>query len=130
VELDRIANGGVRKTTLQKTKIFGHEVKEMLKRHWLLCIYAVLLMTGEHFRTVGRGTNSIIGFNFLSHGSQVGPIISFVDCSISFPMPSCRASCRHSRMASRFRLYIHTIPLYLFIGASSLSCYRFYPHPQ
>jgi len=27
----------------------------MLKRHWLLCIYAVLLMTG---------------FNFLSHGSQ------------------------------------------------------------
>ncbi|KAF8889142.1 carboxylic acid transporter protein [Gymnopilus junonius] len=29
--------------------------KEMLKKHWLLCIYAVLLMTG---------------FNFLSHGSQ------------------------------------------------------------
>ncbi|KAF8873013.1 carboxylic acid transporter [Gymnopilus junonius] len=28
---------------------------EMLKKHWLLCIYAVLLMTG---------------FNFLSHGSQ------------------------------------------------------------
>ncbi|KIJ57566.1 hypothetical protein HYDPIDRAFT_53191, partial [Hydnomerulius pinastri MD-312] len=41
--------------TTQKTKIFVRETKEMLKRHWLLCIYAVLLMTG---------------FNFLSHGSQ------------------------------------------------------------
>ncbi|KAG1732452.1 carboxylic acid transporter protein [Suillus paluster] len=41
--------------TSQKTKIFFRETKEMLKRHWLLCIYAVLLMTG---------------FNFMSHGSQ------------------------------------------------------------
>ncbi|KAB5592912.1 Carboxylic acid transporter [Ceratobasidium theobromae] len=38
-----------------KTRIFLHETKEMLKQHWLLCIYAVLLMAG---------------FNFLSHGSQ------------------------------------------------------------
>ncbi|KAG1824236.1 carboxylic acid transporter protein [Suillus variegatus] len=41
--------------TSQKTKTFIKETKAMLKRHWLLCIYAVLLMTG---------------FNFLSHGSQ------------------------------------------------------------
>ncbi|KAI0087910.1 MFS general substrate transporter [Irpex rosettiformis] len=46
------AAGGERKN---KTKIFLHETKEMLKKHWILCIYAVLLMTG---------------FNFLSHGSQ------------------------------------------------------------
>ncbi|KAF7319309.1 MFS domain-containing protein [Mycena chlorophos] len=39
----------------EKTRIFLHETKEMLKKHWVLCIYAVLLMTG---------------FNFLSHGSQ------------------------------------------------------------
>jgi SHS family lactate transporter-like MFS transporter len=32
--------------TSQKTKIFLRETKAMLKRHWLLCIYAVLLMTG------------------------------------------------------------------------------------
>lgn len=38
-----------------KWRVFMHETKEMLSRHWLLCIYAVLLMTG---------------FNFLSHGSQ------------------------------------------------------------
>ncbi|KAG8679425.1 hypothetical protein FRC12_022849, partial [Ceratobasidium sp. 428] len=38
-----------------KTRVFLHETKQMLKSHWLLCIYAVLLMTG---------------FNFLSHGSQ------------------------------------------------------------
>jgi len=31
------------------------EIKTMLKQHWMLCIYAILLMTG---------------FNFLSHGSQ------------------------------------------------------------
>jgi len=42
-------------TTTEKTKIFFHETKEMLKIHWKLCIYAVLLMSG---------------FNFLSHGSQ------------------------------------------------------------
>ncbi|KAG2123834.1 carboxylic acid transporter protein [Suillus clintonianus] len=41
--------------TSQKTKIFIKETKEMLKTHWLLCIYAVVLMTG---------------FNFMSHGSQ------------------------------------------------------------
>ncbi|KIK93943.1 hypothetical protein PAXRUDRAFT_484505 [Paxillus rubicundulus Ve08.2h10] len=41
--------------TSQKTKVFLRETKEMLKLHWKLCIYAVLLMTG---------------FNFLSHGSQ------------------------------------------------------------
>ena len=33
-------------STKNKTKIFLHETWEMLKRHWLLCIYAVLLMTG------------------------------------------------------------------------------------
>ena len=32
--------------TTQKTKIFIRETKAMLKKHWLLCIYAVLLMTG------------------------------------------------------------------------------------
>ncbi|KAG6864480.1 hypothetical protein C0991_009229 [Blastosporella zonata] len=42
-------------STGHKTKVFIKETGEMLKRHWLLCIYAVLLMTG---------------FNFLSHGSQ------------------------------------------------------------
>ncbi|EKM51726.1 uncharacterized protein PHACADRAFT_127559 [Phanerochaete carnosa HHB-10118-sp] len=42
-------------STKSKTRIFLHETKEMLKKHWILCIYAVLLMTG---------------FNFLSHGSQ------------------------------------------------------------
>ncbi|TEB27753.1 carboxylic acid transporter [Coprinellus micaceus] len=48
---------GVHKTTGEKTRIFLREIKEMLKTHWLLCIYAVLLMTA-------------VGFNFLSHGSQ------------------------------------------------------------
>jgi MFS transporter, SHS family, lactate transporter len=33
-------------TTSTKTKIFIKETKVMLKKHWLLCIYAVLLMTG------------------------------------------------------------------------------------
>jgi len=43
------------RTTKETTRIFLTETKAMLKRHWILCIYAVLLMTG---------------FNFLSHGSQ------------------------------------------------------------
>lgn len=33
-------------TTTNKTKVFIHETWVMLKQHWLLCIYAVLLMTG------------------------------------------------------------------------------------
>jgi len=41
--------------TNNKSKVFIRETKAMLKKHWILCIYAVLLMTG---------------FNFLSHGSQ------------------------------------------------------------
>jgi SHS family lactate transporter-like MFS transporter len=32
---------------VNKTRIFLRETKQMLKTHWLLCIYAVLLMTGE-----------------------------------------------------------------------------------
>jgi len=52
VKADERARGA---STTKKTKVFIHETKEMLKKHWLLCIYAVLLMTG---------------FNFLSHGSQ------------------------------------------------------------
>ncbi|KAI3605293.1 carboxylic acid transporter [Moniliophthora roreri] len=43
------------RTTANKTRIFIRETGRMLKTHWMLCIYAVLLMTG---------------FNFLSHGSQ------------------------------------------------------------
>ncbi|KAJ7725428.1 MFS general substrate transporter [Mycena maculata] len=39
----------------QKTRVFLRETGAMLRSHWLLCVYAVLLMTG---------------FNFLSHGSQ------------------------------------------------------------
>jgi SHS family lactate transporter-like MFS transporter len=34
-------------TTTHKTRVFLKETKAMLKKHWLLCIYAVLLMTGE-----------------------------------------------------------------------------------
>ena len=45
----------IMRPTQSKTRIFLHEVKQMLKQHWILAIYAVLLMTG---------------FNFLSHGSQ------------------------------------------------------------
>jgi len=42
-------------STKGKTRVFVRETGKMLKRHWFLCVYAVLLMTG---------------FNFLSHGSQ------------------------------------------------------------
>ena len=45
----------VEKPGQSKTRVFFHEVGQMLKNHWLLSIYAVLLMSG---------------FNFLSHGSQ------------------------------------------------------------
>ncbi|KIY68948.1 carboxylic acid transporter protein [Cylindrobasidium torrendii FP15055 ss-10] len=46
---------GIHRTSSEKSRIFLKETGAMLKRHWMLCIYAVLLMTG---------------FNFLSHGSQ------------------------------------------------------------
>ena len=34
-------------TSANKTKVFWKETKRMLAKHWLLCIYAVILMTGE-----------------------------------------------------------------------------------
>jgi len=43
------------KPSQSRTHIFFHEVGQMLKNHWLRCIYVVLLMSG---------------FSFLSHGSQ------------------------------------------------------------
>ena len=57
-----------------KTKTFFREIKEMLRTHWLLCIYAVLLMTGKllcNYLVHGPQQIYSIGFNFLSHGSQV-----------------------------------------------------------
>jgi SHS family lactate transporter-like MFS transporter len=33
-------------TTTKKTQTFLRETKAMLKKHWILCIYAILLMTG------------------------------------------------------------------------------------
>jgi SHS family lactate transporter-like MFS transporter len=42
-------------STGKKTRLFIQQATVMLKKHWLLCVYAVLLMTG---------------FNFFSHGSQ------------------------------------------------------------
>ncbi|KAF8261080.1 MFS general substrate transporter, partial [Lactarius quietus] len=42
-------------STGKKTKVFIHQVRQMLRVRWGLCIYAVLLMAG---------------FMFLSHGSQ------------------------------------------------------------
>ncbi|KAI0247448.1 MFS general substrate transporter [Lactifluus subvellereus] len=47
------AHGG--RNTGKKTKVFIHQVGAMLRVHWALCVYAILLMAG---------------FNFLSHGSQ------------------------------------------------------------
>jgi MFS transporter, SHS family, lactate transporter len=46
--------------TLTRTRIFIQETKLMLKKHWLLCIYAILLMTGEPF--------AIITFDERYHG--------------------------------------------------------------
>ncbi|KIM49920.1 hypothetical protein M413DRAFT_408326 [Hebeloma cylindrosporum] len=71
-------------STTQKTKVFLKETGEMLKKHWLLCIYAVLLMTG---------------FNFLSHGSQdlyptyltVSKGISTDDATIATIIGNCGA---------------------------------------
>ena len=59
--------------TTQKTKIFIHETKAMLKNHWLLCIYAVLLMIGMYLVMLWLLSTryQLLGFTFLSHGSQV-----------------------------------------------------------
>jgi SHS family lactate transporter-like MFS transporter len=35
--------------TATKSRVFFQESKEMLKTHWMLCIYGVLLMTGAFF---------------------------------------------------------------------------------
>lgn len=71
-------------STQSKTRVFFHEVKQMLKHHWKLAIYAVLLMTG---------------FNFLSHGSQdlyptylqVGKGLSKFDSTVATIIGNCGA---------------------------------------
>jgi MFS transporter, SHS family, lactate transporter len=42
-------------TTMSATKTFLREAKMMLARHWLLFIYAVVLMTGERLIKLGWG---------------------------------------------------------------------------
>lgn len=59
IEREKAAAAGVVTGSREKSKIFLRETWTMLKHHWKLWIYAVLLMSG---------------FNFLSHGSQVGHV--------------------------------------------------------
>lgn len=45
---------GRRTRGLHRTKIFLNETKKMLRRHWILCIYAVVFMSGQcvlHFES-------------------------------------------------------------------------------
>jgi MFS transporter, SHS family, lactate transporter len=46
-EIERARGAAAGTSTRHKTKVFMHELGQMLKNHWILCIYAVLLMTGE-----------------------------------------------------------------------------------
>jgi MFS transporter, SHS family, lactate transporter len=55
IEREKALATGIVSGTGTKTKTFVKETVRMLKLHWKLWIYAVLLMSG---------------FNFLSHGSQ------------------------------------------------------------
>jgi len=50
--------------TSQKTKVFLREIKAMLKKHWLLCIYAVLLMTGRYLLKPPCCCDSMVNFPF------------------------------------------------------------------
>jgi SHS family lactate transporter-like MFS transporter len=59
--------------------VFIRETNAMLKKHWMLCIYAVLLLTGRQKKSSfhlsapssGLSTDAFpVGFNFLAHGSQ------------------------------------------------------------
>jgi len=55
LEREKALTAGIDNGTARKTKTFVKETGKMLKLHWKLWIYSVLLMSG---------------FNFLSHGSQ------------------------------------------------------------
>ncbi len=62
-------------TTGKKTRRFIRQAGDMLKKHWLLCIYAVLLMTGTWTCCARSRVGWLtcvcgLGFNFFSHGSQ------------------------------------------------------------
>jgi MFS transporter, SHS family, lactate transporter len=62
-------------TTGKKTRRFIQQAGDMLKKHWLLCIYAVLLMTGTWTYCARSRVGWLtcvcgLGFNFFSHGSQ------------------------------------------------------------
>lgn len=51
------------KTTSKKTMIFVQETKAMLRNHWVLCIYSVLLMIGtSRLNTFSRTSVSLNSF--------------------------------------------------------------------
>lgn len=74
-EKQRVAEGREVLGTWTKTRVFLHETKEMLKKHWLLCIYAVLLMTGER----------VFPCHFFN-ASLINISASFLMCRIQFPV--------------------------------------------
>lgn len=57
----------------RRTVIFCRETQEMLKRHWLLCVYAICLMSGQYgvYALSSELKGLVTGLNFLAHGSQV-----------------------------------------------------------
>ncbi|KAF9458789.1 MFS general substrate transporter [Collybia nuda] len=62
-----------------RTRVFLKETKMMLKRHWLLCIYAVLFASGFNF--MSHGTHDLyptylqVSKNFSTHNATVSTII-------------------------------------------------------
>ena len=69
----------VDQSSFSRSKIFMRETKEMLRRHWMLCVYGTLLLSGtctpffeNSFTTQGMSLMWIqLGLSFLAHGSQV-----------------------------------------------------------
>ncbi|KAF8889877.1 major facilitator superfamily domain-containing protein [Infundibulicybe gibba] len=63
----------------RRTQVFLKETKNMIKRHWILCIYSVVLSTGFNF--LGHGSQDLyptylqVSKNFSAHSSTLAVII-------------------------------------------------------
>lgn len=57
----------------KKTQIFFKELKQMLKQHWLLCVYAILLMAGALF-----APSLFVGYRLMRGNRRIQLLVTWI----------------------------------------------------
>ncbi|KAA1474701.1 carboxylic acid transporter, partial [Dentipellis sp. KUC8613] len=106
---------GKTRSMREKTKVFVRETRTMLRKHWLLAIYLVLIMAGYNFLSHGSQdlypTFLQTSKNFDSYHSTVATIIGECGAIVG----SLASGCLSQYMGRRLIIIIFTVLIGIFI---------------